>query len=83
MSKGNDLERLGMILTSEKRRKMVEVLALGDQSFTSLLNALETTPGNLNHHILLLRSAGLLTKRQQRYSLTTDGQKIAAKIAEL
>lgn len=83
MSEEETFENLGMILSSRPKRRIMQLLSLEDRRFTDLLSALETTSGNLNYHLLRLRSAGLLTTRKQRYSLTTAGQKIAEKIKEL
>lgn len=83
MSEEESFENLGMILSSPPKRRIMMLLSLEDRRFTDLLDALETTSGNLNYHLLRLRSAGLLSKRQQRYRLTTSGRKIAEKIKEL
>ena len=80
MTEEERFEDLGMILRSTPKRKIMMLVALEDRRFTELLDSLETTSGNLNYHLLRLRSAGLLTKRQQRYTLTTKGRRITEKI---
>jgi predicted transcriptional regulator len=80
MSTNEEAKILGMVLSSDAQRNLLLILETENKGFSELMHKLKMTSGNLNYHLLRLQNAGLLITKQQRYTLTGRGLRIAKKV---
>jgi len=78
-----DMESLGgMVLSSKVRRRILRSLLERERRFSDLLQKTQTTHGNLNYHLISMRSVGLLMKQRNVYALSRLGKKVARRYLE-
>lgn len=53
-------------LAEQKRLQMIQHIKTEEKTFTELVEVIGMTKGNIHHHLLLLRSAGLLRMRPSK-----------------
>jgi predicted transcriptional regulator len=70
----------GVIFRSESETKIIRSLTKTEKRFSQLQKELKMTTGNLNYHLLKLKSTGLVMKEGKTgYALSEAGRKIAKK----
>jgi len=80
MSKENDERRLaGIVFRSRSEMELIRKLARSKKRFSQLQKELNMTTGNLNYHLVKLKSEGLVIRSDEGYGLSDIGRKIYEK----
>jgi len=74
--KNNERRLAGIIFRSASEMELVRSLAKNQKRFSQLQKELGMSTGNLNYHLVKLKSEGLVAKSGRDYLLSNVGQAI-------
>lgn len=74
--KGDERKLVGMVFRSTSETELVQSMARDTKRFSQLQKELRMSTGNLNYHLVRMKSEGLVVKGDQGYSLSDAGRRI-------